>query len=58
MLLNNCPLQVTIALRDLVLRDFALTRLEILKFSSIRDNVSFKAIWNTRSVAALVELTR
>jgi hypothetical protein len=39
--------QVTLFLRDLVLRDSALTRLENLHdFSNLRDNFRFNAIWH------------
>jgi hypothetical protein len=52
-------LQLTLVLRDFVLRYFALTWLENLHdLSSLRDNIRFNAIWLARSVVALLELTR
>jgi hypothetical protein len=43
--INN--IQVVPVLRDFVLRDFALTRLENLRhFSNLRDNFRFNAIWH------------
>jgi hypothetical protein len=51
-------IQVVLVLHDLVLRDFALTRLENLHhFSNLRDNFRFNTIWHTRSVVALIEFT-
>jgi hypothetical protein len=48
-------LQVVFILRDFVLRDFALTRLENLHhFSNLRNNFRFNAIWHRRYVVALI----
>jgi hypothetical protein len=51
-------LQVTLVLRDFVLHDFALTRLENLHdFSNLRDNFRVNAIWHGPYVVALIEFT-
>jgi hypothetical protein len=43
----------SLVLRDLFMRDFALTRLKNLHhFTNLRENFRFDAIWQGRSVAA------
>jgi hypothetical protein len=46
-------------LRDFVLRDFAVTRLENLRhFSNLHDNSGFDTIRDRRSMVAVIEFTR
>jgi hypothetical protein len=47
--------EVTLVLRDFVLRDLSLTQLEILhQFSNLRNNIRFNTIWHRRFIVTVI----